>query len=79
MEDILIAIIVSWLLFRLFRPVVFVHWNSNSQTERSSHSYSPQSHEGEIKITQSKNQNKGNVNETGEYVDYEDLPSGRQN
>ena len=73
MEDILIAIIVSWILFRLFRPVVFVHWKNNSQTERSSHSYSPQSHEGEIKITQTKTKNSGNTNEAGEYVDYEEL------
>src|ERR1041385_4179026 len=51
MQDFLVAIIIGWILFRLFRPVVFVQWN---KSQKHYHNYSPgspnQTPEGEIKV-----------------------------
>jgi hypothetical protein len=75
-QDFLITIIVAWVLFRLFRPVVFIQ--SNKQ-QRHYHNYYPgtpnQSSEGEIKVTKQSPENKRNSSdEGGEYIDYEELP-----
>ena len=80
MQDLLIAIIVSWILFRIFRPVVFVQWNGREQSGRNSNSYSQQNQQREekIKVKQNKNQDRSS-SEAGEYVDYEDLPYDNKN
>ncbi len=76
MQDFLVAIIIGWILFRLFRPVVFVQWN---KPQKHYHNYYPgsanQSPEGEIKVTKQPQQDKSNNSgEDGEYIDYEELP-----
>jgi len=77
MQDILIAIIVSWILFRLFRPVLFVQWGGKQQANRYANPYSQQ-RDGEIKVSQTQTQNKSS-NALGEYVDYEELPHENKN
>jgi hypothetical protein len=73
MQDFLVTIIIAWILFRLFRPVVFVqpqkhehHYYSGSQNA---------SNEGEIKITKPSPKNKSdNSDENSDYIDFEELP-----
>lgn len=71
MKTVLLTFIVAWILFRLFRPVIFVQ--SNKQ-----HNYYPGSQnppaDGEIKVTkQSRDKSNGSY-DGGEYIDYEELP-----
>jgi hypothetical protein len=77
MQDLLVALIVGWILFRLFRPVIFVQWGGKRQPHQYSNSYPPQ-REGEIKVTQQHSRN-SNSNDSGEYVDYEELPPDKKN
>ena len=71
-QDILVTIIVAWILFRLFRPVVFVQ----SHKHYHSHSSTNQQAEGEMKVTKKPSQNKdsNSSGNDGEYVDFEELP-----
>ena len=72
MQDFLVAIIVTWILFRLFRPVVFVQWNKPQQHTYSSPNQN-QSHEAEIKVNQTSPNNKTIPDDAGEYVDFEEI------
>ena len=76
MQDFLVAIIIAWILFRLFRPVVFVQWNKPQKHYHNYYQGSPtQSPEGEIKVSKQSPQSKSNNSDNGgEYVDYEELP-----
>ena len=76
MQDFLVTIIIAWILFRLFRPVVVVRSN---KSQRHDHYYysgpQNQSPEGEIKVTKQSPDKKSNSSDgDGEYVDYEELP-----
>jgi hypothetical protein len=76
MQDFLVTIIIAWILFRLFRPVVFVQWN---KPQKHYHNYYPgsqnQSGEGEIKAAKQSPQKKSDGSDgDGEYVDFEELP-----
>jgi hypothetical protein len=76
MQDFLVTIIVAWILFRLFRPVVFVQWNKPQKHYHNYYSDS-QNHtgEGEIKVTRPpQNKQSDNSGQGGEYVDFEELP-----
>ena len=73
MEDLLVAIIVSWILFRLLRPVVFVQWNGKQHYENSSPPNQNQSGEEKIIINKSPSRNKNIPDDAGEYVDFEEL------
>jgi hypothetical protein len=57
--------------------VIFVHWNGKPQANRNHNSYSQQK-EGEINLSQTRQQNKSS-NDSGEYVDYEELPPEKMN
>ena len=75
MQEFLVTVIVAWILFRLFRPVVFIQSN---RPQKHEHYYypGPQNHSSEeIKVTKQSPQKKSNnSNEDGEYVDFEELP-----
>ena len=77
MQDLLIALIVGWILFRLFRLFVFVQWGGKPQANRYKNYDAPQ-REGEIKVTQTQNKNKSS-SESDEYVDFEELPPEKKN
>jgi hypothetical protein len=72
MQDILVAIIISWVLFRLFRPVFFVQWGGG---QRSNYSSRGQHHqpEGEVHVTKNNGSQKNVSDDEGEYVDYEEI------
>lgn len=75
MQEFLVTIIIAWILFRLFRPVVFVQ----NKPQRHYHNYyqgSPnQSPQGEVKVTSpSPQQKNSSSDDNGEYVDFEELP-----
>jgi hypothetical protein len=77
MGDFLIAIIVTWVLFRLFRPVVFVHWNKPQQYQNNSSPNQSQAPEGEITVNKTSVRNKNIPDGAGEYVDFEELPNNK--
>ncbi|MBK5284322.1 MAG: hypothetical protein JJE25_02880 [Bacteroidia bacterium] len=74
MEDLLVAILVSWILFRLLRPVVFVSWN---KPQRHQQNYTPpnqnQPREEEITVNKSSSGAKHIPDDAGEYVDFEEI------
>jgi len=76
MQDFLVTIIITWILFRLFRPVVFVQSNNSQRHQHYYYSGSQNpSSEGEIKVTQQSPEKKSNSPDgDGEYVDFEELP-----
>jgi len=76
MQDFLVTIIIAWILFKLFRPVVFVQWNKPQKHYHNYYSGSPNpSAENEIKVTKPSPQNKSNGSDNGgEYIDFEELP-----
>lgn len=76
MQEFLVTIIVAWILFRLFRPVIFVQSN---QPQKHYHNYYPGGStgqaDGEIKVTRKPSEDKSNGSgDNGEYVDFEELP-----
>jgi hypothetical protein len=73
MQDFFVAIIVTWILFRLFRPVVFVQWNKPQQRQNYSPPNQNQSHEEEITVNKTSARNKNIPDDAGEYVDFEEI------
>ena len=74
MEDFLVAIIVGWILFRLFRPVVLVHWNKPQQHHNYSSPDYNQTQETELKVNKMSTGKKNIPDDAGEYVDFEEFP-----
>jgi len=73
MQDLLTAIIVGWILFRLLRPVVVVHWNKPNQYQNNSAPNHNSSPEGEIRVKKTSADHKKIPDNAGEYVDYEEI------
>ena len=77
MQDILVTVIVAWILFRLFRPIVFVQWNKPQKHYHNYYSGSQNSPgDNETKVTQSSSQNnkRNSSDDSGDYIDFEELP-----
>jgi len=71
MADIFYTILIVWVLWRIFG-------SSSVKTHVFHHNFSETKKEGEVKVSRISEREKKSSDNAGEYVDYEDLPAGRQ-
>ena len=74
MQDFITVIIVSWILFRLFRPVIFVQWNKPKQRQYYSAPNQSPARQEESAVNKPSARNKNFPDDEGEYIDFEELP-----